>query len=162
MGWVSKRSKQGKDAWNMIRILVSPTTSTLIAATPQPTTSHAEQRQGSEEEKAPLLTIREALLQNIEKGNEDVDSDKELVMLTKRRLKNLLSSRYSCPDPAFDYSLEPDVYENTITMHCTTCNFKNTSQPEKVRAGRQKKSLFRTNISLTGEDQEPHIHLLVL
>ncbi|MPC37298.1 hypothetical protein E2C01_030772 [Portunus trituberculatus] len=51
-------------------------------------------------------------------------------MLTKRRLKNL-SSHYSCPDPAFDYSLELDIYENTINIHCTTCNFKNTSQPEK-------------------------------
>ncbi|MPC85423.1 hypothetical protein E2C01_080197 [Portunus trituberculatus] len=28
-------------------------------------------------------------------------------------------------------------------MLCTTCNFKNTSQPEKVRAGCQKKSIFR-------------------
>ncbi|MPC39074.1 hypothetical protein E2C01_032594 [Portunus trituberculatus] len=126
-----------------------PTTTTLTTATPQPTTSHAEQRQGNEEEKASFLTIREALLQNIEEGR-DVENDNEIVMLMKKRLKNLLSSCYSCPDPAFDYSLELDVYENTITLHCTTCNFKNTSQPEKVRAGRQKKSIFRTNISLTG------------
>ncbi|MPC20746.1 hypothetical protein E2C01_013702 [Portunus trituberculatus] len=139
-----------------VHILTSPITTTLTTTTPlpatptaQPTTSHAEQRKGNEEEKASLLTIREALLQNIEKGNEDVDSD-ELVMLTKKRLRNLLSSRCSCPDPAFDYSFEPDVYENTITIHCTTCNFKNTSQPEKVRAGHQKKSIFRTNTSLTG------------
>ncbi|MPC23087.1 hypothetical protein E2C01_016124 [Portunus trituberculatus] len=95
--------------------------------TPQPTTSHIEQIKGNEEEKASLLTIREALLQNIEKGIEAVDNDDKLVMLTKRRLKNHLSSRCSCPDPVFDYSFELDVYENTITMHCTTCNFKNTS-----------------------------------
>ncbi|MPC68003.1 hypothetical protein E2C01_062192 [Portunus trituberculatus] len=134
MGQVSKTNKQRKDTWNMnapVHILASPTTTTLTTATPQPTTSHTEQRQGNEEEKVSLLTIREALLQNIEKGNEDVENGDELVMLTKRRLKNLLSSRYSCPDPAFDYSLEPDVYENTITMHCTTYNFKNTSQPKK-------------------------------
>ncbi|MPC59561.1 hypothetical protein E2C01_053585 [Portunus trituberculatus] len=116
----------------LVHILASPTTTTLTIATPQPSTSHAEQRQGNEEEKGSLLTIREALLQNIEKGNEDVESDDELVMLTKRSLKNLLSSHYSCPDPAFNYSFEPDVYKNTITMHCTTCNFKNTSQPEKI------------------------------
>ncbi|MPC44769.1 hypothetical protein E2C01_038449 [Portunus trituberculatus] len=127
-----------KDKLDLIRkceavhILTSSTTTALTTAAPQPSTSHAEQRQGNREEKASLLTIREALLQNIEKGNEDVESDDKLVMLTKRRLKNLLSSRYSCPDPAFDYSLEPDIYENTITMHCTTCNFKNTSQPEKI------------------------------
>ncbi|MPC47937.1 hypothetical protein E2C01_041698 [Portunus trituberculatus] len=157
-----------------VLILASPTTTTLTTATPlpatptpQPTTSHAEQRQGNEEEKASSLTIREALLQNIEKGNEDVDSDDELVMLTKRRLKNLLSSRCSCPDPAFDYSFEPNVYENTIIMHYTTCNFKNTSQPEKVRAGRQKKSIIRTNISMTGGGGTRslmclEIHLIVL
>ncbi|MPC43809.1 hypothetical protein E2C01_037463 [Portunus trituberculatus] len=110
-----------------VHILTSPTTTNLTTATPRPTTSHAEKRQGNEEEKASLLTINEALLQNIEKENEDVENGDELVML-----ENLLSSRYSCPDPAFDYSLEPDVYENTITMQCTTCNFMNTSQPEKV------------------------------
>ncbi|MPC39377.1 hypothetical protein E2C01_032912 [Portunus trituberculatus] len=149
MGQVSKRNKQRKDAWNMIHILTSPTTTTLTTATPQPTTSHTEQRQGNEEEKASLLTVREALLQNIEKGK-DVENDK--LVMTKRRLKNLLSLHSSYPDPAFDYSLEPDVYKNTIPMHCTACNFKNTSQPEKVRAGCRKKSLFMTNISLTGGD----------
>ncbi|MPC58944.1 hypothetical protein E2C01_052957 [Portunus trituberculatus] len=140
MGRVFERNKQRNEAWNMkpdtsnapVHILASPTTTTLTTATPQPTTSHAEQRQGYEEEKTSLLTIREALLQNIEKGNEDVESDVELVMLTKRRLKNLLSSHYSCPDPVFDYSFKPDIYENTITIHCTACNFKNTSQPEKL------------------------------
>ncbi|MPC57912.1 hypothetical protein E2C01_051903 [Portunus trituberculatus] len=117
-----------------VHLLASPTTTTLTTATPlpatptpQPTTSHAEQRIGSEEGKTTLLTIREALLQNIE----DVDNDDELVMLTKRSLKNLLSSHCTCPYPAFDYSFEPDVYKNTITMHCTTCNFKNTSQPKR-------------------------------
>ncbi|MPC52414.1 hypothetical protein E2C01_046283 [Portunus trituberculatus] len=152
MGRVSKRNKQSKDAWNMsmeaqritrqfvepntsdaaVHCLASPTTTTFTTPTPlpatptpQPTTSHVEQRKGNEE-KASLLTIREALVQNIEKGNEDVDSDDELVMLTKRRLKYLLSSHCSCSDPAFDYSFEPDVYENT-TLHCTACNFKNTS-----------------------------------
>ncbi|MPC44466.1 hypothetical protein E2C01_038138 [Portunus trituberculatus] len=140
MGRVSKKNKQRKDAWNMMHILASPTTTTTL------TTSHTEQRKGNEEEKASLLTIKEALLQNIEKGNEDVESDDELVMLTKRRLKNLVPSHCSWPDPAFDYSLEPEVYQNTITMYCTTCNFNNTSQPQKVRAGCGKKSLFRTNI----------------
>ncbi|MPC43877.1 hypothetical protein E2C01_037531 [Portunus trituberculatus] len=83
---------------------LAPTTTTPQPATPmpQPTTSHAEQRKGNEEEKASLLTIRAALLQNIEKGNEDVERDSEIVMLMKRRLKNLLSSHCSCPDPAFD------------------------------------------------------------
>ncbi|MPC21122.1 hypothetical protein E2C01_014098 [Portunus trituberculatus] len=83
---------------------------------------HTQNRQRNKEEKASLITIQEALLQNIEKGNEDVEN------------------------PAFDYSFKPDVYKNTITMHCTTSNFKNTSQPEKVRARRRKKSLFMTNI----------------
>ncbi|MPD02481.1 hypothetical protein E2C01_098068 [Portunus trituberculatus] len=132
-----KRQRVEPDTSNApVDILASLTTTTLITATPllatptlQPTTSHTEQRKGNEEEKASLLTIREALLQNIEKGNGDVESDNELVMLMRNKQKNLLSSRCSCPDPAFDYSLEPGVYENTITMHCTTCNFKNISQP---------------------------------
>ncbi|MPC54949.1 hypothetical protein E2C01_048878 [Portunus trituberculatus] len=101
-----------------VHILTSPTTTTTTLTTatplsatptPQPTTSHTEQRKGNEEEKASLFTIREALLQNIEKGNEDMDSDDKLAMLTKRRLKNLLSSRCLCPDSVFDYSFEPDV-----------------------------------------------------
>ncbi|MPC52904.1 hypothetical protein E2C01_046784 [Portunus trituberculatus] len=176
MGRVSKSNKQRKDAgmvygssknkksvetdtsYAPVHILASPTTTTLTTTTPlpatptpQPTTFHAEQRKGNEEEQASLLTIREALLQDIER-NEDEDGDVELVMLTKRRLKNLLPSCCSCPYPAFANSFEPDVYENTITMHCTTCNFKNTSQPEKVRAGHQKKFIFKTNISLTKGD----------
>ncbi|MPC50909.1 hypothetical protein E2C01_044742 [Portunus trituberculatus] len=40
-----------------VHILSSPTTTTLTTATPQPTTSHTEQRQGNEEEKASLFTI---------------------------------------------------------------------------------------------------------
>lgn len=85
----------------------------------------------------------------METRDEDVESDDEIVMLTKRRLKSLLSSRCSCPDPAYDYSFKPDAYENTIVMHCTSCNFKNTSKPEAVIAGRQTSKILRTNISLT-------------
>ena len=106
----------------------------------QPSTSHAEERKEENEEKASLLTIRESLLQDIETGDEDKDSDDEIVMLTKARLKNLLSTRCSCPDDTFEYSFQPDAYKNTITMHCIRCNFKNTSKPEVVKAGRRRTS----------------------
>ena len=93
-------------------------TSPPLIATPQPSTSHAEESKRNNKEKASLLNIRETLLQDIHKQDEDVESDDEIVMLTKRRLKNILFSSCSCPDPAFEYSFQPDLYENTITKHC--------------------------------------------
>lgn len=127
---------------------LSATLVTPTASTSQPSTSHAKESQGKDTEDTSLLSARENLL-DMETRDEDVESDDEIVMLTKRRLKSLLSSRCSCPDPAYDYSFKPDAYENTIVMHCTSCNFKNTSKPEAVIAGRQTSKILRTNISLT-------------
>ncbi|MPC49249.1 hypothetical protein E2C01_043047 [Portunus trituberculatus] len=130
------QQQQNSDA--PVHILASPTTNNITTATPlpatptpQPTTYHAEQRKGNEEEK-PHYSIREALLQNIEKENEDVENS------------------------AFDYSFQPDVYENTITMHCTTCNLKNTSQQEKLE--RDSKGILSQHSGSLFTQQQPQTH----
>ena len=130
-----------------------PDTTTLVPPSPQPSTSsqlstsHTTDITGND---ASLLTLRETLLQDIEKLEDDGVSGDEIVMLTKTRLKNLLSSRCSCSEPSFEFTFQPDAYENTITMHCTKCNFNKLSTPEVVKAGRRRTSkIYKTNISLT-------------
>ena len=126
--------------------LLSTTQAAATSPISQPSTSHAAEGK-EKEDKTLLLTIREDLLQTHEE-NEDTDSDEEIIMMTKRRLKKLTSSHCSCPDPTLEYSFKPEVYEKTVTIRCTTCNFKNTSQPEVVEVGSHKKKIGRTNIAL--------------
>lgn len=132
----------------------TPAAATSLAAVPLPTTSHIPQPSTShiaeskdKVEKTLLLTIREDLLKTHQEEEDSADSD-EIVMMTKRRLKKLTSSHCSCPEPTLEYSFKPDVYENTVIIHCTTCNFKNISQPEEVEVGRNKKKIGKTNIAL--------------
>ncbi|XP_045134439.1 uncharacterized protein LOC123518003 [Portunus trituberculatus] len=165
---LSKKDKQRKEAWTMSMeaqrrkrqrvdleatapLAVTPHATPLLPptvaaarSTPQPGTSQVQERK-ADEDKASLLTIREELLQTLQ-TNEDADSDEEFVILTKKRLKKLTSSHCSCPDPALEYTFKPKLFENAVTIRCTTCNFNNTSRPEFVEAGAHKKKISRANI----------------
>lgn len=121
-----------------------PPTAAAARSAPQPGTSQVQEKK-ADEDKASLLTIREELLQTLQ-TNEDADSDEEFVILTKKRLKKLTSSHCSCPDPALEYTFKPELFENAVTIRCTTCNFNNTSRPEFVEAGAHKKEINRANI----------------
>lgn len=73
-----------------------------------------------------------------------------MIVLSKRRLKNIVASRCSCENPEYQYKFTHDIFDVSITLECTSCGKKEKSKPEVVHStGRRRKtSIYRTNIAL--------------
>lgn len=126
----------------------APPQLTSPPTTSQQPTASPEDEENQEELNVSRLNIRESLLPS---SHDEPDSDNETVIITKKRLQELVQFTCHCQSRNYVLQYAADAFESTITMYCELCAVEKTSKPASARRTapvQQKNTIFKTNVGI--------------